>query len=243
AVNGEASVLGGTGFCESARPPGANKTKAAQSTVFRTGKSSRRVPTRTNQREGKYVQPGVIGYGGNFLHAGCVMGIGGRSMTYPHHPRSSSPDGYAVRPGSSAALTARSIDATIHPPLVRAQETVIGLVPRVAEAAAPLTSPLFLSAVALTLIFIWVAIKMRYRPSAILLSALLVMGLTSFRPAEKPLTKREIAARRPRTTLRENAPDRWTLHREQGSNYEVPQPPELPSPEYEPPTPPTYAVS
>jgi len=163
-------------------------------------------------------------------------------MTYPHHPRSSSPDGYAVRPGSSAALTARSIDATIHPPLVRAQETVIGLVPRVAEAAAPLTSPLFLSAVALTLIFIWVAIKMRYRPSAILLSALLVMGLTSFRPAEKPLTKREIAARRPRTTLRENAPDRWTLYRNPGSNYEVPQPPELPSPEYEPPTPPTYAT-
>jgi hypothetical protein len=118
---------------------------------------------------------------------------------------------------------------------------VIGLVPRVAEAAAPLTSPLFLSAVALTLIFTWVAIKMRYRPSAVLLSALLVMGLTSFRPAEKPLTKREIAARRPRTTLRESAPDRWSRYRDPGNAYEAPQPPELPS-DFEPPAPPAYAV-
>jgi hypothetical protein len=83
-----------------------------------------------------------------------------------------------------------------------------------AEAAAPLTSPLFLSTVALTLIFIWVAIRMRYRPSALVLSALLVIGLTSFRPLEKPQTGREIAARRPRTTLRENDPDRWSYYRQ-----------------------------
>ena len=135
-------------------------------------------------------------------------------MPYPHHSGSSSTNGYAVRPGSSAALTARTIDATIHPPLVRAQETVALLVPRMAEAAAPLTSPLFLSAVALTLIFVWVAIRMRYRPSALVLSALLVMGLTSFRPVPKPQTKQEVAARRPRTTLRQNDPDRWSYYRE-----------------------------
>ncbi|HEV7387940.1 MAG TPA: hypothetical protein VGN73_04930 [Gemmatimonadaceae bacterium] len=162
-------------------------------------------------------------------------------MTYPHHSRSNSPDGYAVRPGTSAALTARTIDATIHPPLVRAQETVIGLVPRMVQAAAPLTSPLFLSAVALTLVFIWVAIKMRYRPSAILLSALLVMGLTSFRPAEKPLTKREIAARRPRTTLREYDPDRWSRYTGRRAVDEPPPPPQIPSPDFEPPIPPSYA--
>src|SRR4051812_18059172 len=158
------------------------------------------------------------------------MKIGGRSMPYPHHSGNSS-GGYAVRPGSSAALTARTIDATIHPPLVRAQETVVSLVPRMAEAAAPLTSPLFLSAVALTLIFTWVAIRMRYRPSALLLSALLVMGLTSFRPAEKPETRQQIAARRPRTTLRENEPDRWSYYRETSPE---PDPEQLPSPEPDP---------
>jgi hypothetical protein len=155
-------------------------------------------------------------------------------MPYPHHSGNSS-GGYAVRPGSSAALTARTIDATIHPPLVRAQETVVSLVPRMAEAAAPLTSPLFLSAVGLTLIFIWVAIKMRYRPSALLLSALLVMGLTSFRPAEQPQTRQQIAARRPRTTLRENEPERWSYYRET-----VPEQAPDPMTDDDPPTPPSH---
>ncbi|MFL5510091.1 MAG: hypothetical protein ACJ79J_10945 [Gemmatimonadaceae bacterium] len=158
-------------------------------------------------------------------------------MPYPHHSGSNSTGGYAVRPGSSAALTARTIDATIHPPLVRAQETVVSLVPRMAEAAAPFTSPLFLSAVGLTLIFVWVAIKMRYRPSALLLSSLLVMGLTSFRPAEKPQTKREIDARRPRTALRENDPERWSYYREQ-----APEQSAEPTPDYDPPTPPADAA-
>lgn len=154
-------------------------------------------------------------------------------MPYPHHSGSSSTVGYAVRPGSSAALTARTIDATVHTPLVRAQETVVSLVPRMAEAAAPLTSPLFLSAVGLTLIFVWVSIKMRYRPSALLLSALLVMGLTSFRPVPKLQTKREISARRPRTTLRQNNPDRWSYYRDR-----VPDRAPEPMMDNEPPAPP-----
>ncbi|MDQ6872846.1 MAG: hypothetical protein M3037_12725 [Gemmatimonadota bacterium] len=88
----------------------------------------------------------------------------------------------AVRPGTSDALTARTIDATIYPPLVRAQQTAVALVPRLAQAAAPLSSPLLLGALALTLVFSWVAIRMRYRPSALVLGALLVMSLTSFKP-------------------------------------------------------------
>jgi len=91
-----------------------------------------------------------------------------------------------VRPGTSDALFARTIDATIYPPLVRAQETAIALVPRLAQAAAPLASPLLLAALALTLVFSWVAIRMRYRPSALVLGVLLVMALTSFNPAQKP---------------------------------------------------------
>ena len=38
----------------------------------------------------------------------------------------------AVRPGTRDALTARTIDATVPPPLVRAQETVVALGPRIA---------------------------------------------------------------------------------------------------------------
>jgi hypothetical protein len=122
-------------------------------------------------------------------------------MTNPHHPMGHPTDGTAVRPGTSDALTARTIDATVHPPLVRAQETVAAFVPRVAQAAAPLTSPLFLGALALTLVFVWVAIRMRYRPSALVLGALLVMTLSSFNPMQQPEQSRIADVRRPRTTV------------------------------------------
>jgi hypothetical protein len=121
-------------------------------------------------------------------------------MSNPHRSMGFSTDG-AVRPGTSDALTARTIDATVHPPLVRAQETVVGLVPRVAQAAAPLASPLFLGAVALTLLFVWVAHRLRYRPSALALGALLIMTLSSFHPMQKPEPPRLADSRRPRTTV------------------------------------------
>ena len=121
-------------------------------------------------------------------------------MQYSHQPMGQQTGGTAVRPGTSDALTARTIDATIHPPLVRAQETVVALVPRVAEAAAPLTSPLFLGAILLTLLATWVAIRMRYKPSALVLGTLLVMTLTSFHPMEKPQPRR-VATSTPRTTI------------------------------------------
>ena len=122
-------------------------------------------------------------------------------MTNPHHPMGHPTDGTAVRPGTSDALFARTIDATVHPPLVRAQETVAAFVPRVAQAAAPLASPLFLGALALTLVLAWVAIRMRYRPSALVLGTLLVMTLSSFNPMQKPEQARIADVRRPRTTV------------------------------------------
>jgi hypothetical protein len=122
-------------------------------------------------------------------------------MPTVHDPVRLPTDPHPVRPGTSEALTARTIDATIHPPLVRAQETVVALVPRVADAAAPLTSPLFLGAILLTLVFTWVAIRLRYKPSALVLGALLVMSLTSFSPMQKPESARAVAARTPRTTV------------------------------------------
>ena len=106
-----------------------------------------------------------------------------------------------VRPGTSDALFARTIDATIYPPLVRAQETATALVPRLAQAAAPLASPLLLAALALTLVFSWVAIRMRYRPSALVLGVLLVMALTSFNPAQKTEEPRIGEVSTPRTRI------------------------------------------
>jgi hypothetical protein len=129
-------------------------------------------------------------------------------------------DPVPVRPGTSDALFARTIDATVHPPLVRAQETVAALVPRAADAVAPLISPLFLSALALTLIAIWVAHRMRYRPSALVLAALLVMTLTSFHPMPQadPL---QIADSRPRTRIGGVRPA-------YSYDVDVPPPPEVP---------------
>lgn len=101
-------------------------------------------------------------------------------MTNPHHSMSHPLDPHPVRPGTSAALTARTIDATIHPPLVRAQEAVAAFIPRVS--APLLDSPLLFGMLGATLIFVWVAHRAKYRPSALLLSAGLVMALTSFHP-------------------------------------------------------------
>lgn len=89
-------------------------------------------------------------------------------------------DAYPVRPGTSAALTARTIDATVHPPLIRAQEKVVELIPRL---AAPLESPLLLVSLAGTLAFLWMAKRAKLRPVGILLPAALMVTLTSFRPA------------------------------------------------------------
>ena len=144
-------------------------------------------------------------------------------MQYSQQPMGHPADGIAVRPGTSDALTARTIDATIHPPLARAQETVVALVPRITEAAAPLTSPLFLGAILLTLVFSWVAIRMRYKPSALVLGVLLVMGLTSFRPMQKPESKRIIAARTPRTTVGGTRPASRTPIYEPPPQVEAPE--------------------
>lgn len=131
-------------------------------------------------------------------------------MSQPGQPAGYPTDAHVARPGTSDALTARTIDATPPPPLVRAKETVVGVIPRVADAAAPFASPLFLGLLSLTLIFVWVAHRRRYRPSALLLGVLLVMGLTSFRPVEKPEPRRVAITRIPRTMTRAASPDRWS---------------------------------
>ncbi len=127
-------------------------------------------------------------------------------MTNPH------PVGYLtdppVRPGTSDALTARTIDATVHPPLVRAQETVVALGPRIAQSVNPLTSPLFLGVIALTLLFVLVARRLKFQPAALVLSALLVLGLTSFRPMPKWEQTRHMSVR-PKTRIQSAPSSDW----------------------------------
>ncbi|MGH7605141.1 MAG: hypothetical protein ACRENK_14250 [Gemmatimonadaceae bacterium] len=91
-------------------------------------------------------------------------------------------DPHPVRPGTSAALTARTIDATIHPPIVRAQEAVAAFIPRVTAPLSSISPPLVLEMLGLTVVLIWAARRARYRVGALVLSAMLMMTLTSFHP-------------------------------------------------------------
>jgi hypothetical protein len=99
-----------------------------------------------------------------------------------HDPVTFPTDPHPVRPGTSAALTARTIDATIHPPLVQAQESVAALIPRL---AVPLASPLLWSMLAGTLVLLWLARRAKLRPAGILLPAAMLVTLTSFRPVDR----------------------------------------------------------
>lgn len=166
-------------------------------------------------------------------------------MTNPHYAVRHSTDPHPVRPGTSDALFARTIDATQHAPLVRVQETVAALIPRV---AAPLGSPLLISMLALTLVLLWVASRMRFRPSALLLSAVLVMALTSFRPmrtSESAQTPNQRIAEEPQSWMQfkdeTNAPRAEPTPfavevsaPEDGSPPEEVSPPELPDQRKEP---------
>ena len=174
-------------------------------------------------------------------------------MTNPHYAVRHSTDPHPVRPGTSDALFARTIDATQHPPLVRAQETVAALIPRV---AAPLGSPLLISMLALTLLLLWVAARTRFRPSALLLSAVLVMVLTSFRPmrmSEPDQTSDNRIAEEPQSWMqfkdnRNDPPAQPTPFAVEASEPEDGSPPEEVSPpedrrhSYEPALPPLPAV-
>jgi hypothetical protein len=169
-------------------------------------------------------------------------------VTNPHHPGNYPTDAHPVRPGTSAALTARTIDATVHRPLVRAQETAASLVPRVAQSAATIANPVFLASVALTLFFILVARRMRYRPSAIVVGALLIVTLSSFNPMQPPEPPQMARLRTPRTLSHDasiargrqlyggDMNDGGDMSEQMPEVAYAPQPPDVPeTPEADPP--------
>jgi len=143
-------------------------------------------------------------------------------MLYPHHSMSN-PGTYVVRPGSSAALTARTIDATQRPVLSRASETVTQAVPQITDSFRnAFTSPLFLSSLALSIIALWLLSRMRRQLSGLALGAMLVIALTSFTGPRKPAPKRLVdLSHTPRTTRNQMLSTSWN-----GYGYIAPRPQE-----------------
>jgi hypothetical protein len=120
-------------------------------------------------------------------------------MTSPrHHSMGTVTDPHPVRPGTSADLTARTIDATVHPPIVRAQEAVAAFIPRVQAPLRSVGAPVLIGMFGATLVLLWVAHRVRFRPSALVFSAMLMMMLTSFHPMPQSTSAR--GDERPTTT-------------------------------------------
>jgi hypothetical protein len=82
---------------------------------------------------------------------------------------------------------------------------------------------------ALTLVLLWAASRMRFRPSALLLSAVLVMTLTSFRPMKQaePAQTSEDKIAEANTPRSEPTP--------YAVEVSVPEEPQEPTPRYDPP--------
>jgi hypothetical protein len=147
------------------------------------------------------------------------------SMPYPHHYAMSNPGTYVVRPGSSDALTARTIDATQRPVLTRATESVAQAAPEVVDSFRnAFTNPFFLSTLALSLIALWVLSRMRRQLSGLAMGAMLMVALTSFGAPHKPRAKFQRVvdlSHTPRTTRNQLQSNSWN-----GYNYIAPQPEE-----------------
>jgi hypothetical protein len=158
-------------------------------------------------------------------------------MLYPHHNSMSNPGTYVVRPGTSAALTARTIDATQRPVLTRASETVTQAVPQITDSFRnAFTSPLFLSSLALSLIALWILSRMRRQLSGLALGAMLVIALTSFTAPRKPAPKRLVdLSHTPKTTRNRMQSTSWN-----GYGYIAPRPQEETVAEYADPSPYSY---
>ena len=146
-------------------------------------------------------------------------------MPYPHHYAMSNPGSYVVRPGSSDALTARTIDATQRPVLTRATESVAQAAPQVVDSFRnAFTNPLFLGTLALSLIAVWILSRMRRQLSGLALGAMLVVALTSFSAPHKPKSKFQRVVdltHTPRTTRNRMQSTSWN-----GYGYIAPRPPE-----------------
>ena len=101
-------------------------------------------------------------------------------------------DSRAVRPGTTSALRAHRIDATIHPPLVRAKEAVADLPSHI-----PAPTPTFVIGLLglATVVLAFAVGGVGPQRLAVGLAPLLLLGLTSFHPVT-PAPGKRIAAPR-----------------------------------------------
>ena len=103
-------------------------------------------------------------------------------------------DGYsidpqAVRPGTSDALFARTIDATQRPPLIEAQEAITTAVPKIIDSVSP---PLLGGTLGLTMLAVMVAThRVRFRLAPVLMSAVLLLPVSNYHSAQTPPRFRE----------------------------------------------------
>ncbi len=92
-------------------------------------------------------------------------------------------DQYAVRPGTSDALFARSIDATQPPPLVKAKEAVATAIPKLIDSVPP---PLVGTTLGLTVLAVMVASRrLQFKMAPILTAGVLLLPISNYHPAQK----------------------------------------------------------
>jgi hypothetical protein len=92
-------------------------------------------------------------------------------------------DQYAVRPGTSDALFARSIDATQPPPLVKAQEAVAAAIPKLIDSVPP---PLVGTTLGLTVLAVMVAShRLQFKMVPILTAGVLLLPISNYHPAQR----------------------------------------------------------
>lgn len=131
-------------------------------------------------------------------------------MRITQHSDGYSIDPQAVRPGTSAALTARTIDATQRPPLVQAQEAVAAAVPRIIDSVPP---PLFGGTLGITVLAVMVARqRVRFRLAPVLMSGMLLLPVSNYHAAQKPAALQAVdatVAEKPRSFERHDWQDRY----------------------------------
>ncbi len=131
-------------------------------------------------------------------------------MRIARHSDGYSVDPQAVRPGTSAALTARTIDATQRPPLVKAQEAVAAAVPRIIDSVPP---PLLGGTLGITVLAVMVAShRVRFRLVPVLTSAVLLLPVSNYHAAQKPAELQAVdatVAEKPRSFERYDWRDRY----------------------------------
>ncbi|HEU4749405.1 MAG TPA: hypothetical protein VFS56_12995 [Gemmatimonadaceae bacterium] len=134
-------------------------------------------------------------------------------------------DPYAVRPGTSDALFARTIDATERPSLIKAQEAVTTAVPRIIDSVPP---PLLGGTLGLTVLAVMVAThRVRFRLAPVLMSAVLLLPVSNYHAsptvAQAQTVETEIAEEPP--------PPEWFERRDRYSRdvepMELSDPPEI----------------